>query len=70
MDLIQKIAFGCTIVGWIGYKCIHNSIFLLLFAVSASVIFLRDVKKEESHLFFNLVMVGLIIACAIKVLLF
>ena len=68
MDIIQKISFLCTIVGWIGYKCMHNPVFLLLFAVSASVLFLRD--KEESHIFLNLLMVGLIIAITIKVLFF
>ena len=68
MDIIQKISFLCTIVGWIGYKCMHNPVFLLLFAVSASVLFLRD--KEESHIFLNLLMVGLIIAVTIKVLFF
>ena len=68
MDIIQKISFLCTIVGWIGYKCMHNPVFLLLFAVSASVLFLRD--KEDSHIFLNLLMVGLIIAITIKVLFF
>ena len=68
MDIIQKISFLCTIIGWIGYKCMHNPVFLLLFAVSASVLFLRD--KEESHIFLNLLMVGLIIAITIKVLFF
>lgn len=68
MDTIQKIAFGCVVVGWIGYKCMHNPVFLLLFAVSASVLFLRN--KEESHIFLNLFMVGLIIAVTIKVLFF
>lgn len=68
MDIIQKVSILCTIVGWIGYKCMHNPVFLLLFAVSASVLFLRD--KEESHIFLNLLMVGLIIAVTIKVLFF
>ena len=68
MDIIQKVSILCTIVGWIGYKCMHNPVFLLLFAVSASVLFLRD--KEESHIFLNLFMVGLIIAITIKVLFF
>ena len=68
MDIIQKLSILCTIVGWIGYKCMHNPVFLLLFAVSASVLFLRD--KEESHIFLNLLMVGLIIAVTIKVLFF
>lgn len=68
MDIIQKVSILCTIVGWIGYKCMHNPVFLLLFAVSASVLFLRD--KEESHIFLNLLMVGLIIAITIKVLFF
>lgn len=66
--MIQKVSILCTIVGWIGYKCMHNPVFLLLFAVSASVLFLRD--KEESHIFLNLLMVGLIIAVTIKVLFF
>ena len=68
MDIIQKISFLCTMVGWIGYKCMHNPVFLLLFAVAASTMFLRDLKKEESRIFFDLFMVGLIIVGTIKVL--
>ena len=51
MDLIQKISFSSAMIGYIGYKCLHNSFFLLLFAVTASIVFLRDMKKEESRIF-------------------
>ncbi len=67
---IGIISILSAMIGYIGHKCVHNPFFLLLFAVSASTMFLRDLKKEESRIFFDLFMVGLIIVGTIKVLFF
>lgn len=70
MDRIQKIGFYVSIISWLGYQCFHNSIFLIVFSLAMSVVFLGDIKKEESHILLDLFMIGLITVATIKVLFF
>lgn len=51
MDRIQKIGFYVSIISWLGYQCFHNSIFLIVFSLAMSVVFLGDIKKRN-HIFY------------------